>query len=101
MTEFDQSKALFRVRITFQLLKLMNSLSLLMKSSAANEVDSVFVLFTAQSENNIVTVLSCKAEQQQGVKIGRFHCLPYLPYCHGTVNVQVFSDHLISTALLR
>lgn len=70
MTEFDQSKALFRVWITFQLLKLMNSLSRLIKSSAANEVDSVFVLFTAHSKNNIVTVLSYKAEQQQGVKIG-------------------------------
>lgn len=56
MTEFDQSKALFRVRITFQLLKLMNSLCWLMKSSAANEFDSVFVLFTAHSKNNIVTV---------------------------------------------
>lgn len=43
MTEFDQSKALFQVRTTFQLLKLMNSLYWLMKSLAANEVDSVFV----------------------------------------------------------
>lgn len=61
MTEFDQSKALFQVRITFQLLKLMNSLCWLMKSSAANEVDSVFVLFTAHSKNNVVTVLPYKA----------------------------------------
>lgn len=39
-----------------------------MKPSAANEVDSVFVLFTAQSKNNIVTVLPHKAEQQLDVK---------------------------------
>lgn len=83
MTEFDQSKALFRVRITFQLLKLMNSLSRLMNSSAANEVDSVFVLFTAHSKNNIVTVSSYKVEQRQGVKIGGqfslFTVSPVLP----------------------
>lgn len=47
----DQSKALFQVTITFQLLKLMNSLCTLMKSSA-NEDDSVFVLFAADSKNN-------------------------------------------------
>lgn len=39
-----------------------------MKPSAANEVDSVFVLFTAQSKNNIVTVLPYEAEQQLHVK---------------------------------
>lgn len=61
MTEFDQSKALFQVSITFQLLKLMNSLYWLMKSSAVNEVDSVFVLFTAHSKNNIVIVLPYKS----------------------------------------
>ena len=46
MTEFDQSKALFRVRITFQLLKLMNSLYWLMKSSAANEVECFCVVYS-------------------------------------------------------
>lgn len=39
-----------------------------MKPSTANEVDSVFVLFTAQSKNNIVTVLQRQAEQQLDVK---------------------------------
>lgn len=39
-----------------------------MKSSAANEVGSVFVLFTAHSKNNIVTVLPYKAVQQLDVK---------------------------------
>lgn len=68
MTEFDQSKALFQVRITFQLLTLMNSLYWLMKSSAANEVDSVFVLFTAHFKHNIVTVLPYKVAHQRAVK---------------------------------
>lgn len=64
ISEFDQSKTLLWVRITFQILKLMNSLYSLMKSSAANEVDSVLVLFTTQSKNNIVTLLRYKAEWQ-------------------------------------
>lgn len=64
MTGFDQSKALFQVRITFHLLKLMNGLYRLMKSSVSSEVDSVFVLLTAHSQNNIVKVLLYKAEQQ-------------------------------------
>lgn len=41
MTEFDQSKALFQVKIAFQLLKLMNSLYGLMKSSAASKADTI------------------------------------------------------------
>lgn len=68
MTEFDQSKALFQVKITFQLLKLMNSLYWLMKLSAANDVDSVFVLFIAHSKNNIVTVLPYKATAARSEK---------------------------------
>lgn len=66
MTGFDQSKALSQVRITSQLLKLMNSLYWLMKSAAANEVDSVFVLFTAHSKNNIVTVLPVQSQTAAG-----------------------------------
>lgn len=42
MTEFDQSKALFQVKIAFQLLKLMNSLYGLMKSSAASKADTIW-----------------------------------------------------------
>lgn len=44
----------------------MNSLCWLMKSSAPNEVDSVFVLFTAHSKNNIIIVLPYKAETAAG-----------------------------------
>lgn len=67
-TEFDQSKALFQVRITFQLLKLMNSLYWLMKPSVANKDDSVFVLFTAHSKNNIVKALLYKPEAARSKK---------------------------------
>lgn len=42
--ESDQSPALFQVGISFQLLKLMNSLCCLMKPSAANEVDASLAL---------------------------------------------------------
>lgn len=67
-TEFDQSKALFQVRISFQLLKLMNSLYWLMKPSVANKDDSVFVLFTAHSKNNIVNALLYKPEAARSKK---------------------------------
>lgn len=42
-----------------------------MMSSAANEVDSVFVLFTAQSKNNVVLVLLHKAQQQLDMGRGK------------------------------
>lgn len=103
MTEFDQSKALSQVRITFQLLKLMNSLYRLMKSAAANEVDSVFVLFTAHSKNNIVTVLPYKGEQQQGVKMRKMvsQSLSTRTSMSRIINVPVFLDHLIPAVLLQ
>lgn len=50
-----------------------------MMSSAANEVDSVFVLFAAHSKNNVVLVSPHKAQRQLdtgGEKTGEwFHSL--------------------------
>lgn len=81
MTEFDQSKALFQVRITFQLLKLMNSLYRLMKSSEPNEVDSVFVLFTVHSKNNTVVPYIAKRQSEE-VKKKEDDFTVYLPFRH-------------------
>lgn len=94
MTGFDQSKALFQVSITFQLLKLMNSLYCLMKSSVANEVDSVFVLFTAHSKNNIVTALPCKVKQRKMISQS-ISCPATRTSTSRIIHVPVFLDHLI------
>lgn len=60
-----------------------------MMSSAANEVDSVFVLFTAHSKNNVVLVLLHKAQQQldMGGKEGNDFTV-YLPSCHENKHVK-------------
>lgn len=100
MTGFDQSKALFQVSTTFQLLKLMNSLYCLMKSSVANEVDSVFVLFTAHSKNNVVTALPYKVKRQRGAKQRKMisqsiSCPATRTSTSRIIKVLVFLDHLI------
>lgn len=103
MTEFDQSKALSQVRITFQLLKLMNSLYWLMKSAADNDVDSVFVSFTAHSKNNIVTVLPYKAEHRREVKKREIilQSLSTRISMSRIINVPIFLDHLIPPVLFQ
>lgn len=82
----------------------MNSLYWLMKSSAANEVGSVFVLFTAHSKNNIVTVLPYKAVQAARCEKEREMIsqsrLATRTGMSRIINVQVFLDHLIPSVLL-
>lgn len=107
-TEFDQSKALFQVRITFQLLKLMNSLYLLMKPSVANKDDSVFVLFTAHSKNNIVKALLYKPEAARSKKKKKNRKMILQSISHPTtrtsmsriINARIFLDHFISPICL-
>lgn len=71
-----------------------------MKSLVSNEVDSVFVFFTAHSKNNIVTALPDKAAQQQKVKKRKMISQSISHPATRTsmsriINVHIFLDHLI------